>query len=176
MQLCSKNHLSTFGAIPIARINRTLGVATAAPAGSNPVSSPTSAERSASTNATPVESSDPAAELAFWDAVKNSTSGDDFRAYLKKFPNGTFADLANNRLKILEKAEEAKRATEEIARHTKSIKGSYGIFGKTGSLIVPGELFVSPGKIELKPANKSAFVPGVPERSEKIYIILEAFA
>jgi hypothetical protein len=31
-------------------------------------------------------------ELAYWDSVKNSSSPDDFRAYLKKYPQGEFAD------------------------------------------------------------------------------------
>jgi hypothetical protein len=42
-----------------------------------------------------------ATELAFWDSVKNSTNVEDFQAYLKKYPNGTFAELANNRLRTL---------------------------------------------------------------------------
>ncbi|HYP00955.1 MAG TPA: caspase family protein, partial [Pyrinomonadaceae bacterium] len=46
----------------------------------------------------PVSSVDPAAvELSFWDAIKNSSDPEDFRAYLDKYPNGTFADLARRR-------------------------------------------------------------------------------
>jgi len=62
----------------------------------------------------PAETSAPATvsggatELAFWDAVKNSTSADDFQAYLKKYPQGEFVDLANNRLKSLDLAAKAK--------------------------------------------------------------------
>ena len=55
-------------------------------------------------------------EIAFWDSVKNTSNADDFRAYLKRFPNGMFADLANNRLKILDKDEEAKRSAEAIKK------------------------------------------------------------
>lgn len=36
-------------------------------------------------------------ELAFWDSIKNSSDPQDFKAYLDKFPNGTFADLARRR-------------------------------------------------------------------------------
>ena len=39
-----------------------------------------------------------AVELAFWDTIKNSTDPDDFDAYLKKFPNGEFADIARRRI------------------------------------------------------------------------------
>ncbi len=41
---------------------------------------------------------DPAAiELAYWDSIKDSQGADDYRAYLKKYPNGLFADIAKRR-------------------------------------------------------------------------------
>ncbi len=40
-------------------------------------------------------------ELAFWDSVKNSRNVEDFNAYLKKYPNGEFADLARIRINTL---------------------------------------------------------------------------
>jgi TolA-binding protein len=65
---------------------------------------------------------DSATEMAFWDYIKNSTNVEDFKAYLKKYPNGTFADLAANRVAALEavnrekeKAEAAKRLEAEAA-------------------------------------------------------------
>ncbi len=36
-------------------------------------------------------------ELQFWDAVKNSSNPDDYRAYLETYPNGRFAALARVR-------------------------------------------------------------------------------
>jgi formylglycine-generating enzyme required for sulfatase activity len=42
------------------------------------------------------------AEMIFWNSIKDSTNPDDFKAYLKKYPNGQFASLAENRLKTLE--------------------------------------------------------------------------
>jgi hypothetical protein len=33
-------------------------------------------------------------ELNFWNAIKDSKNPEDFNVYLKKFPNGEFADLA----------------------------------------------------------------------------------
>lgn len=57
------------------------------------------------------------AELTFWDSVKNSTSADDYRAYLEKYPNGEFVVLAKRRLKPLEATEEEKVKGEEIARN-----------------------------------------------------------
>lgn len=39
-----------------------------------------------------------AMELAFWNSVKDSRNKADFEAYLSRFPAGTFAELARNRL------------------------------------------------------------------------------
>src|SRR4029079_2919228 len=41
-------------------------------------------------------------ELTYWDTVKKSTNPEDYQAYLRKYPDGQFADLAKNRLKTLE--------------------------------------------------------------------------
>jgi len=64
----------------------------------------------------PPETSTPATgggatELAFWDAIKNSTTADDYRAYLEKYPNGEFAGLARRRLTPLEEIERDKART-----------------------------------------------------------------
>ena len=41
---------------------------------------------------------DPAAiELVYWDSIKDSQSAEDYKAYLKKYPNGLFADIAKRR-------------------------------------------------------------------------------
>src|SRR5436190_18706933 len=41
---------------------------------------------------------DPAAiELTFWDSIKNSNNPNDFKAYLDKYPDGQFAELAKSR-------------------------------------------------------------------------------
>jgi hypothetical protein len=45
-----------------------------------------------------------ATERTYWETIRNSTDPEDFRAYLKKYPAGQFADLANNRIRALEAA------------------------------------------------------------------------
>jgi len=40
-------------------------------------------------------------EIAYWESVKNSARPAEFRAYLQKYPNGNFADLARARLSAL---------------------------------------------------------------------------
>ena len=44
-----------------------------------------------------------ALELAFWEAIKNSTRADDYAAYLEQFPKGRFLPLARNRHMELQK-------------------------------------------------------------------------
>src|SRR5215475_9835930 len=43
-------------------------------------------------------------ELKFWESVEKSSDPKDFEAYLRKYPNGNFVELANNRVKSLEAA------------------------------------------------------------------------
>lgn len=43
-------------------------------------------------------------EALFWETIKDSDNAEDFRAYLKQFPQGTFASLALIRLLDLEKS------------------------------------------------------------------------
>ena len=42
-------------------------------------------------------------DLEFWQSVKGSTDADDYRAYLKQYPSGTFAELARVKAKKLTK-------------------------------------------------------------------------
>jgi uncharacterized caspase-like protein len=41
-------------------------------------------------------------ELKFWESIEKSNDPKDFEAYIKKYPNGNFVELANNRVKSLE--------------------------------------------------------------------------
>lgn len=50
-------------------------------------------------------------ELSYWDSIKAGQNADDFRAYVKRYPAGSFVDLAQNRIAALER--EAKRQGEE---------------------------------------------------------------
>jgi uncharacterized caspase-like protein len=52
--------------------------------------------------ATPAAPSPANLDALFWDSIKASRNPADFDAYLKKFPNGTFADLARNKLQSLQ--------------------------------------------------------------------------
>ncbi|HKO63556.1 MAG TPA: caspase family protein [Pyrinomonadaceae bacterium] len=96
-----------------------------------------------------------AAEIAFWDSVKNSTNPQDFAAYLKKYPNGEFVELANNRIKMVgatsrdkEKAEYARTLAEEIAKQTKTFKVAYGYRFSLGERFWDATLTVTPEKFD----------------------------
>ena len=54
-------------------------------------------------------------ELAFWNSVKDSDNAADFQAYLGKYPRGTFASLARNRIKAMQKT---RSAPAQVARAT----------------------------------------------------------
>jgi uncharacterized caspase-like protein len=43
-------------------------------------------------------------EVVFWQSIQNSKSAADYKAYLEKYPNGTFAALAKLRIAEIEKA------------------------------------------------------------------------
>jgi len=57
---------------------------------------------------------EPSQEALFWDSVRNSRDPAELRAYLAKYPEGTFAPLARARLDALAAAE-AKRAADAKA-------------------------------------------------------------
>lgn len=61
----------------------------------------------------PASTVDPATiELAYWDSIKTSTNPEDFKAYLEKFPDGTFAGLARNRLNAMDSSRATNAASE----------------------------------------------------------------
>ncbi|HEX8070302.1 MAG TPA: caspase family protein [Pyrinomonadaceae bacterium] len=73
------------------------GVATT----TQPQGGPPGAARNGGASA-PVQGAAPAVdplaiELSFWETIKNSTDPEDFKAYLARYPNGQFADLARRR-------------------------------------------------------------------------------
>ncbi|MBC7931167.1 MAG: tetratricopeptide repeat protein [Rubrivivax sp.] len=61
-----------------------------------------------------------AVELSFWDSIKNSDDPEEFAAYLRKYPDGQFAELARIRMRALESRKGAIAAeveeTQEVAK------------------------------------------------------------
>lgn len=56
-------------------------------------------------------------ELAYWDSIKTSQNPEDFKSYLRRYAKGSFVDLAQNRIAVLER--EAKRQGEESRKPAK---------------------------------------------------------
>jgi tetratricopeptide (TPR) repeat protein len=47
----------------------------------------------------PIQTAQAESELDYWNAIKDSKKAEDYQAYLDKYPNGNFADLAKLRVK-----------------------------------------------------------------------------
>lgn len=57
---------------------------------------------------------DVALELEFWQAIKDSRSPDVYRAYLKRFPDGTFAPIAQARIDVVKSEATETTATASV--------------------------------------------------------------
>ena len=98
-------------------------------------------------------------EIAFWNSIKDSTDPEDFKAYLKKYANGEFAALANNRLKNLEAAKakptpspnSGLEATKTQPQPTCSAKSPSQSTGRTRTVSLRGG--VQLGLVEIPPGS-----------------------
>jgi uncharacterized caspase-like protein len=55
-------------------------------------------------------------EIASWESIKNSRDPSEYRTYLKNYPRGMFAELAENRLKLLPATNQPKRCDSILQR------------------------------------------------------------
>ncbi|MDX6404851.1 MAG: hypothetical protein QOH70_2306 [Blastocatellia bacterium] len=91
-------------------------------------------------------------EMTYWNAIKDSRNPSDFRAYVSKFPNGLFVEIANGRVAMLEgeahEKEKAKLASDENERarnsHLFAVKDASGTEGTL--TVTPGTLAFEPKK------------------------------
>lgn len=63
----------------------------------------------------PGQAADMTMELTFWTSVKDSDDQADFHAYLKRYPEGHYSDLARNRIAAIERAEARAAAPRPVA-------------------------------------------------------------
>ena len=120
----------------------------------------------AKSRAQPTKSAGPAgdtnsAEMIYWNTIKDSRNPADVRAYVTKFPNGLFVELANNRIASLEaEGREAAKARENAAAAERA-RNTHLYDVQDGSR-TPGTLTVAPGAIQFEPRkqkeNKSVTV------------------
>ncbi len=97
-------------------------------------------------NETKTDSS--AIELSYWETIKSSTDPEDFKAYLAKYPNGRFAELAKSRVEQLTRPvsnpASSDVAAAERARNTRT-------FEVRDSSKTSGWLTVAPGSVTFEP-------------------------
>ena len=93
------------------------------------------------------------AEMIYWNTIKDSRNPADLRAYVTKFPNGLFVELANNRIASLEaEGRDAAKAREnaavaERARNTH-------LYDVVDASRTSGTLTVAPGAIQFEPRKQ----------------------
>ncbi|MEZ5428579.1 MAG: caspase domain-containing protein [Pyrinomonadaceae bacterium] len=105
-------------------------------------------------------------ELTFWNSIKDSTNPESFRAYLRKYPNGDFAEIA--RIKIQSLTEGAK-PDPQISRQTPGNEGVVGIGTYVPALnakVTNLLFFESPQ--ELTPSDKRVYATRFPLNSRFI--------
>ena len=84
----------------------------------------------------PVQIAQAESELDFWNAIKDSKKAEDYQAYLDKFPNGNFVDLAKLRpVQLPDGADH--RARRQGRRCSAAMTRPHG---RGGCGIVPGRL------------------------------------
>ncbi len=120
----------------------------------------------------PVEPS--SLELAFWETIKHSTDPGDFEDYLARFPDGTFATLADRKLGKLHGEAEVAALVPPLApeivvepldsllvalRNANVRSGPSTAFGKVGRLGVGDEVTVT-GKVEGRDWYRIALADG----------------
>jgi formylglycine-generating enzyme required for sulfatase activity len=111
-----------------------------------------------------------AGERAFWESIKNSKDADDFRAYLKAYPQGIFAPVAENSLRKLAEMTPAETNTSNLT------VGTVRQFsGMSFAYIPPGEFEMGSnnGDDDEKPAHRvkisQGFWMGIYEMTQEEY-------
>ena len=112
----------------------------------------------AKSRAQPARSAGPAGdvnsmEMTYWNAIKDSRNPSDLRAYVTKFPNGLFVELANNRIASLEaEGREAAKARENAAVVDRA--RNTHLFDVVDGSRTAGTLTVGPGVVAFEPRKQ----------------------
>jgi len=92
-------------------------------------------------------------EMTYWNAIKDSRNPSDFRAYVNKFPNGLFVEIANGRVAMLEgEAREAAKVRENAA--TADRARNTHLYDVQDASRTPGTLTVAPGALAFEPRKQ----------------------
>ncbi len=93
-------------------------------------------------------------EMTYWNAIKDSKSPSDIRAYITKFPNGLFVDLANSRIASLETEARERESARVVAEEENRIKNTR-IFDVNDAGRTEGSLTVAPGVLSFEVKKRS---------------------
>jgi len=87
-------------------------------------------------------------EVTFWQSIKDSNHAEDYRAYLNRYPNGVFSDLAKARLAPLEGAAKEKEKSSPPSVEAKPM--TFEVKNGVTRLAPHGTLFISSSTVEFK--------------------------
>jgi WD40 repeat protein/uncharacterized caspase-like protein len=91
---------------------------------------------------------DPTAfELSFWETIKDSTDPEDFKAYLEKYPNGQFAELAKVRVRFAKRVRNSATGDVTTAGRARNTR----VFEVRDASKTAGWLTVAPGSLTFEP-------------------------
>jgi formylglycine-generating enzyme required for sulfatase activity len=129
--------MSALVASPQGKGGEVVAKPTPTPRKTTPKRSPPSRTNNSKTNQTTKSAGEAAsaAEMIFWNSIKDSTNPDEFRAYLKKYPSGEFADIARSRLNALEAAAKEDAARKEEAKKAEGRRKEIEALKRPGAVV-----------------------------------------
>src|SRR5258707_697794 len=93
-------------------------------------------------------------EMTYWNAIKDSRNPSDFRAYVNKFPNGLFVEIANGRVAMLENETREKERAKLAADEAENARNSH-LFAVKDASGAEGTLRVTPGTLSFEPKKEN---------------------
>jgi hypothetical protein len=93
-------------------------------------------------------------EMTYWNAIKDSRNPSDFKAYVNKFPNGLFVEIANGRVAMLEADAREKEKANLSAAEVERARNTH-LFDVVDAGRTAGTLTVSPGVISFEPRKQN---------------------
>jgi tetratricopeptide (TPR) repeat protein len=93
-------------------------------------------------------------EMTYWNAIKDSRNPSDFKAYVNKFPNGLFVEIANGRVAMLEGEAREKASARVAADETERARNSH-LFAVKDASGTEGTLTVTPGALSFEPKKEN---------------------
>lgn len=94
-------------------------------------------------------------EMTYWNAIKDSRNASDFKAYVNKFPNGLFVEIANGRVAMLEADAREKEKATLAAAEAERARNTH-LFDVVDGSRTAGTLTVAPGVVSFEPRKQKA--------------------